>query len=148
MSLSAWLEKGTLHRHQASKNELAGLLALADRNLADAGIKALSPEGRFNCAYGAALTAATIALHAAGYRTNSNLPRHHTVTLHSLEHTLGADAPLINTLDAFDPSVTNATKFPTTPPRRCPPKKPRTCWCWHGNCGVMSSSGCAKSTLH
>jgi hypothetical protein len=44
MSLSALLEKGTLHRHQPSKNELAGLLALADRNLADAGIKALSPE--------------------------------------------------------------------------------------------------------
>lgn len=101
MSLSAWLEKGTLHRHQPSKNELAGLLALADRNLADAGIAALSAEGRFNCAYGAALTAATIALHAAGYRTNSNLPGHHTVTLHSLEYTLGADAALINTLDAY-----------------------------------------------
>jgi hypothetical protein len=76
-------------------------LALADRNLADAGIKALSPEGRFNCAYGATLTAATIALHAAGYRTNSNLPGHHTVTLQSLEYTLGADAALINTLDAY-----------------------------------------------
>lgn len=57
MSLSALLEKGTLHRHQPSKSELAGLLALADRNLADAGIKALSAEGRFNCAYGTAAAA-------------------------------------------------------------------------------------------
>ena len=148
MSLSAWLEKGTLHRHQPSKNELAGLLALADRNLADAGIAALSAEGRFNCAYGAALTAATIALHAAGYRTNSNLPGHHTVTLHSLEYTLGADAALINTLDAFDPSGANATRFPTTLRSRWRSRKPKTWRRWHGNCGVMSSSGCAKNTPH
>ena len=40
-------------------------------------------------------------MHAAGYRTNSNLPGHHTVTLRSLEHTLGADSALINTLDAY-----------------------------------------------
>ena len=101
MSLSAWLEKGTLHQHHPSKNEIAGLLALADRNLADAGIKVLSAEGRFNCAYGAVLTAATIALHAAGFRTNSNLPGHHTITLQSLEYTLGADSALSNTLDAY-----------------------------------------------
>jgi len=47
------------------------------------------------------LTAATIALHAAGFRTNSNLPGHHTITLQSLEYTLGADSALSNTLDAY-----------------------------------------------
>lgn len=101
MSLKAWFAKGALQAHKPSAKEVAGLLALVDRNLADARVRGLSAEGRFQFAYNAALTMATAALHTAGYRTNSNVPGHHALTLESLEHTIGVDAALVRKLDAF-----------------------------------------------
>ena len=101
MSLKAGLERGALQTHKPSAKEIAGLLALADRNLADAGVRELSAEGQFQFAYNAALAMATTALHAAGYPTNSNVPGHHAVTVESLQHTVGADAVLVRKLDAF-----------------------------------------------
>ena len=101
MSLKAWLAKGALQAHKPSAKEIAGLVALADRNLADAGIRGLSAEGRLQFAYNAALAVATAALHAAGYRTNSNVPGHHAVSVESLQHTIGAGAALVRKLDAF-----------------------------------------------
>ncbi len=44
---------------------------------------------------------ATAALHAAGYRTNSNAPGHHAITVESMAHTFGADAALVREFDAF-----------------------------------------------
>ena len=101
MSLKAWLAKGALLVHKPSTKEIAGLLALADRNLADAGVRGLSAEGRFQFTYNAALAMATAAVHAAGYRTNSNVPGHHALTVESLRHTIGVDAALVRKLDAF-----------------------------------------------
>lgn len=101
MSLKAWLDKGALRAHKPSKKEIAGLLALADRSLADARIAAVSPEGRFQFGYNAALSTASAALHASGFRTNSNIPGHHANTVQSLQHTIGADATLVRKFDAF-----------------------------------------------
>ena len=101
MRLKTWLAKGALRTHKPSRKEIASLLALADRSLADAGIGGLSAEGRFQFAYNAALTMATVALHAAGYRTNSNAPGHHAITVESIEHTFGADAALVRKFDGF-----------------------------------------------
>lgn len=101
MSLKAWLDKGALRAHKPSKREIAGLLALADRSLADARVPAVSAEGRFQFAYNAALATASAALHASGYRTNSNVPGHHANTVQSLEHTIGADAALLRKFDTF-----------------------------------------------
>lgn len=96
-----WLAKGALRAHEPSKKEIAGLLALADRSLADAGIGGLSAEGRFQFGYNAALTMASAALHAAGYRTNSNAPGHHAITVGSIEHSFEADAALVRKFDGF-----------------------------------------------
>jgi len=101
MSLKAWLDKGALRAHKPSRKEIAGLLALADRSLADARVAAVSAEGRFQFAYGAALAMASAALHASGYRTNSNVPGHHANTVQSLEHTIGAGAALLRRFDTF-----------------------------------------------
>jgi hypothetical protein len=101
MSLKTWLDQGALREHSPSRREIAGLLALADRNLADARVAGLSGQGRFQIAYNAALAAASAALHACGYRTNSNLPGHHANTVRSLEHTVRAQAALVRKLDAF-----------------------------------------------
>lgn len=48
------------------KAQIAKLLSAAERNIADAGLKGLSTENRFDAAYKAILRAAMVALHAAG----------------------------------------------------------------------------------
>ena len=101
MSFESWLEEGRLKRHKAARQEIASLAALADRRLADSRAAGVSAEGRFMLAYHAALALATAALHAAGYRTSSNLPGHHAVTVASLEFTMRADPRVVSTLDAW-----------------------------------------------
>jgi hypothetical protein len=60
---------------------------VVDRDLVDAAIPTLSADRRFATAYNAALQLATIALHAAGYRTAHS--SHHWVTLHVLPELMG-----------------------------------------------------------
>jgi len=47
MSLQDWLKNGRLRAHKSSSGEIAQLLAVADRDLADAQIRELSADGRF-----------------------------------------------------------------------------------------------------
>lgn len=61
----------------------------------------MSPEGRFLFAYDAAIALATAALHASGFRTSSNLPGHHAITLDSLAFTLAADRRSVSSLDVW-----------------------------------------------
>ena len=65
MSLQDWLRNDWLVEHKTSREEAQNLLALADRDLIDSQIPALSPDWRFNIAYNAALQAATAALAVA-----------------------------------------------------------------------------------
>ena len=69
----------------------------------------MSAEGRFLLAYNAALALATAALHAAGYRTSSNLPGHHAVTIASLALTLGAEPAAVAALDTWRRKRNRAT---------------------------------------
>ncbi|MGH9840792.1 MAG: c-type cytochrome domain-containing protein [Blastocatellia bacterium] len=57
---------GWLRAHQSSAQEIAGLLAIVERDLADA-TGAISPDWRFGIAYNAALKLCTILLHASGF---------------------------------------------------------------------------------
>jgi len=70
------------------------------RSLDDAKVDAISADLRFVAAFTAALTAATIALRAAGYRTVTQTG-HHTKVIESLELTIGADPKLIQKLKVF-----------------------------------------------
>lgn len=97
MSLQDWLRNGWLVEHKSSQEEIRNLLALADRDLADAQVPVLSPDWRFNIAYNAALQAATAALAAAGYRASRDA--HHYRVIQSLSHTVKADSNLIAKLD-------------------------------------------------
>ena len=54
MSLSQWLKNGWLKAHQPTQQEIAGLLAIIERDLADAQAGALSADWRFGIAYNAA----------------------------------------------------------------------------------------------
>ena len=55
MSLKDWLKKGWLVEHQASQQEIADLLTVAERDMADCRAEGLSPDWRLNIAYNAAL---------------------------------------------------------------------------------------------
>jgi hypothetical protein len=63
-------------------------LSIVDRELSDAGVAAVSTDGRFGHAYNAALTLCRIALRAAGYRANKGGGAHNR-EINSLELTLG-----------------------------------------------------------
>ncbi|MBI2495818.1 MAG: hypothetical protein HYY90_06820 [Candidatus Omnitrophica bacterium] len=87
MTLKDLLADGRLRSHTTSIQEVADLLRVVDRDLADAGIAQLSADRRFATAYNAALQLATIALHAAGYRCAG--AAHHWATFHVLPDIMG-----------------------------------------------------------
>lgn len=99
MSLKDWARNGWLTEHKTSPQEIADLLRVADRDLADCQAEDLSPDWHLSIAYNAALQLATAALAASGYR--SARQAHHDRVLQSLDLTLGADKGLLRRLDQF-----------------------------------------------
>ena len=97
MSLPDWLANGWLVAHTASRDEVEGLVAVVDRELADAAVVGLSVDAQLTHTYSAGLQLATIALAAAGYRPGRQ--RAHERTIQSLAFTVGS-APA--TVDLFD----------------------------------------------
>ena len=87
MSLKELLAAGHLRPHTTSASEVADLLRVVSRDLADAKITQLSTDRRFATAYNAALQVATIVLHAAGYRAVGK--GHHWATFHVLPEIMG-----------------------------------------------------------
>jgi hypothetical protein len=69
--------------------EIEGLLATAEATLTDARSEALSPESRFQLAYGAVHSIALAALRWHGYR-----PRNRQIVFQALAHTLQVPAPV------------------------------------------------------
>jgi hypothetical protein len=99
MSLQDWLRHGWLKEHKTSRQEVADLFAVADRDLSACQTPKLVPDWKFNIAYNAALQLATAALAAAGYQAERS-SQHYRV-IQSLEFTLGTDAATIRKLDVF-----------------------------------------------
>ena len=99
MSLRDWLANRWLVEHQTSRQEIADLLAIADRDLADSTVPGLSDDRQFGIAYNAALQVATAALAAEGYRASRE--RHHERVLQSLAYTLELKAESVTQLDHF-----------------------------------------------
>lgn len=99
MTLADWERNGWMTAHGTSQREIRDLLAVVERDLADSAAEALSADWRMNIAYNAALQAATAALAASGYRASRD--QHHYRLIQSLRETIGADAALVNTFEAF-----------------------------------------------
>jgi hypothetical protein len=68
VTLQRYVQNSWLQRHETSPQEIAELLAIADRDIGQSQTPGLSPEWRLSIAYNAALQLATAALAAAGYR--------------------------------------------------------------------------------
>lgn len=83
------------------KAQLARLLAAAERNIADAQLKGLSAENRFDAAYKAIMQLAMTALLANGYRTLTSKPGHHQTALQTLPLTVNLPQPKVIVLDAL-----------------------------------------------
>lgn len=79
MSLELWAENGWLRKYKTSTQEVANILALAERDLTDAGREEISNDWRFNIAYNAGLQLATLVLYAAGYRAGRGESKHYRV---------------------------------------------------------------------
>jgi hypothetical protein len=97
MSLEKWLEYGWLRREDTTVNEIKALRGIVERSLRDASVAAISADLRFTAAFAAALTTATIALRASGYRAAAQ-PGHHLKTIESLEFTIKASSSVIQKL--------------------------------------------------
>ena len=88
MSLEQWFQSHHVIRHQATTPQILQLFSIVDRELADAGIAAVSADGRFTHAYNAALTLCRIALLAAGFRASKGAGAHYR-EINSITLTLG-----------------------------------------------------------
>ena len=99
MSLKDWQLNGWLTAYTTSPQEMADLLAVADRDLRDCTASGLSADWRLNIAYNSALQAATAALVACGYRAVREA--HHFRVIQSLIYTIDLPAQVVTQFDAF-----------------------------------------------
>ena len=97
MSLRDWLKHSWLVEHETSAEEIAGLPAIVERDLANAKVAGLSDDWKLNIAYNAALQAATAALAASGFRAARE--QHHYRTIQSLALTLGWPTTKVDRFD-------------------------------------------------
>ena len=79
MTLKSWADNGWLRKHQATRQEVADLLGIVDRDINDAKSEAVSNDWQFGIAYNAALKLCTILLHAEGYRAGQGLQHYRTI---------------------------------------------------------------------
>ena len=99
MSLRDWQRNSWLIEHKTSAEEIGALLALVERDLANAQVAGLSPDWKLNIAYNAALQAATAVLAASGFRAARE--QHHYRTIQSLALTIGWPAASVSQFDRF-----------------------------------------------
>ena len=87
MGLEELAQLGWYKAEASSPKEIADLLSIVERSLADIEVAGISDDLRFQAAYGGILTLATVALRASGYRVSQS-QSHHQRAIESLEFTL------------------------------------------------------------
>ncbi|MDT8068596.1 MAG: hypothetical protein ROO76_10580 [Terriglobia bacterium] len=107
MSLELYEKNSWIRKENTSKEEITGLLGIVDVRLKDASSTTISDDSRAALAFNAALSAATVALRASGYRV-AGQGTHHIRTLECLEYTLGYDAKKVQQLKAVSKKRNNA----------------------------------------
>jgi hypothetical protein len=100
MTLKQWLANRWLVKHETTKDEIAALISVVERDLRDAAVEGVSPDWRLAIAYNAGLQCAITALAASGYRPSKG-GAHHYYAIEALRFTLGVDENTIRVFDAF-----------------------------------------------
>lgn len=98
MTLELYARNSWIRDHESTVDEIANLLAIADRDIRESQTQGLGAEWRFDIAYNSALQSATSALAAAGYRAERQ--NKHTRTIECLEFTVGLDDKEVAFFDA------------------------------------------------
>src|SRR5438552_13248178 len=88
MTWQGLLQAQRIKPHRSSRQELDDLRDVIERDLQDAGVRALSPDRRFATAYNAALQLAKIVIACSGYRVVGS--GHHLTTFEALEIAMGS----------------------------------------------------------
>lgn len=79
MSLNDWAKAGWLKAQKPSREMLAKIFGVVERDLEDSK-RNLSPDGQFNIAYNAALQLCAIALLAEGWKADKLNAHHRTIS--------------------------------------------------------------------
>ncbi|MCL1971811.1 MAG: hypothetical protein FWG57_02330 [Endomicrobia bacterium] len=87
MTLAKLLAANRLKKHKTSADEISNLLKVAERDIKDAKIEALSDDRRYATAYNAVLQAGKIALLCSGYDTKG--AGHHAAVFDAITDILG-----------------------------------------------------------
>lgn len=101
MTLHNLLGINRLQAHRAEAAAVQKLLASARRNLADAHIKSVSADNRFDAAYKCIMQCAMLGLWANGYRTATSQPGHHQTAIQCLSLTMGVSNEDVIVLDSL-----------------------------------------------
>jgi len=88
MSIDNFIKSGVLIRLDSSKDEIADLLKIVERDLEDSAQTEISDDWQFGIAYNAALKLANILVRASGYRVKGQ--GHHMNTIAMIPLILGA----------------------------------------------------------
>jgi hypothetical protein len=99
VSLRDWQRNSWLVEHKNSRDEITALLAIVERDLANAKVAGLADDWRLSIAYNAALQAATAALAASGFRAARE--QHHFRTIQGLAFTIGWPSARVDCFDRF-----------------------------------------------
>src|SRR5216684_3861925 len=95
MTWQSLLQAQRIRAHRTSLQELNDLRDIVERDLQDAGVKALSADRRFATAYNAVLQLAKMVIASAGYRVVG--PGHHLTTFEALEIAMGSSISALAT---------------------------------------------------
>ena len=100
MTLADWESRNKwLILHTTTRQEIADLLAVVDRDLRESDTPGLGADWRLAIAHNAALQAAAAALAASGYKAGRG--DYHHRTIESLRLTIGWDAARVEALQGF-----------------------------------------------
>ena len=123
-----------------TRDEIRNLLGIAQRSLADAAVGGVSPDGRFELSYAAALAAATAALRSEGERIHGS--DHQRLTFDALRGV--AAGRWSETARSCSTAEDVATRPCTTDPGSSPPAKPKSSAAPPSSSSLTSSAGFAK----
>jgi hypothetical protein len=90
VSLDQWVENRWAKKIEPTLSGVRDFLAIADREVADAGLEQISAEGRFDHAYEAVRNLCEVMVYASGYALGRD--RKHEWAIQSLKFTLSGEA--------------------------------------------------------